>query len=197
MPYYIRILGKNNENIPLRALRVKGRPAVLRVAQGTEDSWKQLILSHKSGQEIALIEKNPVVDGQLGADELQEFIEEVGHYKPESSVTWLRGFLPTIKVIYAFQLLSGTDADDGWGRLHSLYGAVWNHTGGILQTDGEGFSNEDGFTVLWQFADTARGQWRMGSMQNGQWVNFEMDLGNERQREAFKRGELPPGVKIV
>jgi|SRR5215470_13618492 len=135
MPYYIRILGKNNESILPQDLRPKAHPAVLRVAQGTEDQWEQLILTHQSGQEIALIEKHPVVEGQLGAEELQEFIEEVGHYKPESSVTWLRGFLPTVKVIYAFQLLSGTDADDGWTPLHSLYGAVWSHTGGILQAD--------------------------------------------------------------
>jgi len=43
----------------------------------------------QSGQEIAIIEKNPVVEGQLGADELQEFMEEVADCKPESAARWL------------------------------------------------------------------------------------------------------------
>jgi hypothetical protein len=197
MGYYIRVLGKNPDNISLLDLRVKLHPAILAVAQGTEDGWEQVILTHDAGQEIALVEKNLVVDGQLGADELNEFIEEVAHYKPESAVTWLREFLPTVKVIYAFQVFSGTDVDDGWTPLHRLYSAVWNHAGGILQADGEGFSDEAGFTILWQFADTARGVWNMGTLQRGQWVHFEMDLGNELQREAFKRGEVPQGAKIV
>jgi hypothetical protein len=197
MGYYIRILGKNSDNISLQNLRDEVLPATLTVAQGPDDEWEQAILAHESGQEIALIEKNPVVDGQLGADELQEFIEEVAHYKPESAAKWLRQFLPTVEVIYAFQLLSGTDVNDGWTLLHRLYAAVWNQTGGILQADGEGFSDEDGFTILWQFADTVTGAWNMGSLQGAQWVHFEMDLGNKAQREAFTRGEIPPGVKIV
>jgi hypothetical protein len=52
------------------------------------------------------------------------------------------------------QLLSGTDVDDGWTPLHRVHSAVWNHVGGIFQADGEGFSDEDGFTILWQFAET-------------------------------------------
>jgi len=167
------------------------------VSQGTEDDWREVILSHASGQEIAVIEKNLVVDGQVGADELQEFIDEVGHLQPESAVVWLRQYLATVKVIYAFQLLSGTDVDDGWTPLHRLYSALRSHAEGISQADGEGFSDEEGFTILWQFADTATGLWNMATLQHGHWVHFEMDLGNEQQRDAFKRGEIPTGVKVL
>jgi hypothetical protein len=197
MGYYIRVLGKNPANLSPQALRDRALPAVLKVSEGTDDEWEELILTHESGQEIAVIEKNPVVDGQLGADELQEFIDEVGHYKPESAATWLRQFLPSVKVIYAFQPLRGTDVNDGWTPLHRVYSAVWKHAGGILQADGEGFSDEDGFTILWQFAETVTGLWNVGIWQDGQWVHFEMDLGNQRQRDAFKRGELPNEVKIL
>src|SRR5437764_486402 len=124
MGYYIRILGKNLDDISLKSLQDEAHPAILKPLQGTQESWQQIVLTHDSGQEIALIEKNPVVDGQLGAEELREFIEEVGYHKPQSAATWLREFLPTVKVIYAFQILSGTDVNDGWSHLHRSSPAV-------------------------------------------------------------------------
>lgn len=197
MGYYIRILGKKLDNIPVDKLRDATQPAVLHISEADGDAWTQLTLSHKSGQEIATIEKNPVVEGQLGADELREFIDEVSHYKPQSAATWLREYLPNVKVIYAFQLLSGTDVNDGWTPLHRLYNTVWNHAGGILQADGEGFCDEDGFTILWQFSERASGEWNMGVLQNGRWVHFQMDLGNEHHRAAFLNGQVPKGSKVV
>ena len=56
-----------------------------------------------------------------------------------------------MKVIYAFQLLSGTEVNDGWDGVHFLRGRIWRELGGILQADLEGFSNEDGYHILWQF----------------------------------------------
>lgn len=123
---------------------------------------EHLTLRHKSGQEIAVIERNPVSEGELGADELQEFLDEVPHHKPDSAAAWLQKYLPTVKVIYAFQLLGGTDVDDGWTPLHRLYQAIWSHAGGILQADGEGFSNEEGYTILWQFAESVTGPVELG-----------------------------------
>jgi hypothetical protein len=196
MGYYIRVLGKNLDNISLDALRKVSQPAVLH-AEEDSDAWEQLVLSYKSGQEIALIEKNPVMAGQLGADELQEFIDEVSDHKPKSAAVWLQQFLPGVKVIYAFQLLNGTDVDDRWTPLHRVYNAVWEHAGGILQADGEGFSNEQGHTILWQFSETVKGKWKMGVLKDGRWVHFEMDLGNEQHRSAFLGGEVPHGAKVI
>jgi hypothetical protein len=196
MGYCIRVLGKKLDNIPLEELRQVSRPAVLHTEE-EGDAWEQLILAHKSGQEIAVIEKNPVLEGQLGADELQEFIDEIPAYKPESAATWLQQYLPGVKVIYSFQLLNGTDVEDGWTPLHRLYNAVWEHAGGILQADGEGFSDEDGYTILWQFSDRVTGQWNMGVLKDGRWIHFEMDLGSEQHRKAFLSGQLPDGSKVI
>ena len=196
MGYYIRVLGKKLDSIPLETLQKVSRPAFLQ-SEREGDAWEQLTLSHKSGQEIAVIEKNPVIQGQLGADELQEFIDEVSDYKPESAGIWLQQYLPSVKVIYAFQLLSGTDVEDGWTPLRRVYNAVWNHAGGILQSDGEGFSNEDGYTILWQFSDSVTGRWNMGVLKDDRWVHFEMDLGNEQHRKAFLSGQVPDGAKVI
>jgi hypothetical protein len=137
MGYYIRVLGRNLATIPVQELRKVALPAVVDVTEGSGESWEQLILKHESGQEIAAVERNPVVDGKLGAKELQEFLDELPHCRPDSAAAWLQNYLPTVKVIYAFQLLSGTDVDDGWTPFHRLYQAIWKHAGGILQADGE------------------------------------------------------------
>lgn len=93
MGYYIRVLGKNPDDVSLNLLRERARPAVLNVSEGGDANWEQLVMTHESGQEIAIVERNLVIKGQLGADELKEFIDEVAHLKPESAATWLRQFL--------------------------------------------------------------------------------------------------------
>jgi hypothetical protein len=196
--YYIRVLGTDSSNIGLDRLRAAAAPAVIDVESGIEDAWQRIVLKQSSGQEIAAIERNQIVEGELGAEELKEFIEEVQLHKPEAAAVWLRDYLPTVKIIYAFQLLSGTDINDGWAALHRVYSAVWRVAGGILQADGEGFSNEDGYTILWQFGKNASGTWSVGLLEDsGQWIHFEIDLGNPDHREAFLRGQKPDGVKLL
>ena len=196
MGYYIRVLGTNPVNIPVEQLRDLARPALVEADESTGDVWGQIVLKHEAGPEIAVIERNIVVDGDLGAEELQEFLEEVPLHRPRSAAAWLQTFLPTVKVIYAFQLLGGTDVGDGWTPLHSVYDAVWKLAGGILQADGEGFSNEQGYTILWQFGETAKGPWNVGVLVDDCWVHFEMDLGDEQHRKAFRQGQIPVGVKV-
>lgn len=196
MGYYIRVLGKDPTIIPLDELRTAATPAVIELIQGEAEAWQQLLLRHDTGEEIAVIERNPVEEGELGAEELKEFIEEVSSYKPPSAVAWLKDYFPTVKVIYAFQLLNGTDVNDGWAPMHRVYNAIWNAAGGILQADGEGFSNEDGYTILWQFSEKASGAWNVGVLiDGGHWAHFEIELGNARHREAFLRGEVPAGAR--
>ncbi len=196
MGYYIRVLGQKTDPVPIQKLRNAVQPGVLHL-EGEENEWQQLTLSHPTGREIAVIEKNPVIEGQLGAEELREFIEEVRNCKPNSAATWLQQYLSTVKVIYAFQVLGGAAIEDGWSLLQRSYQAVWNHVGGILQSDGEGFSDEAGFTILWQFGEDVTGTWNMGVISDGRFLHFEMDLANEQHRNAFWNGEVPKGVKLV
>jgi hypothetical protein len=197
MPYYIRVLGTSLANIPLERLRDSASPAMIEVGDSTGETWEQLVLRHKSGPEIAIVEKNPVAEREPGADELKDFLDEVVSCEPYSAALWLKNYLPTVKVIYSFQLLSGTDVADGWTLLHSVHNTVWNFAGGILQADGEGFSNEDGYTILWQFAETAKGVWKVAVLADGGWTRSEIDLGNQQHREAFKHGKVPAGARLL
>jgi hypothetical protein len=197
MGYRIRVLGTRHVPIPPSELRELARPALVETDDDVDENWEAFKLIHTDGTPIAFIEKNPVVPGELGSEELKEFIEEVSYYKPESAVKWLEAFLPSVKVIYSFQLLFGTDVQDGFEIMHRVYDSVWRHAG-ILQADQEGFTNEKGRTILWEFNDHVTGLWDMGVLGlNNEWIDFEMDLGNEEHRQSFWRGEVPVGAKLL
>ncbi|HET9363685.1 MAG TPA: hypothetical protein VFP71_01735 [Candidatus Angelobacter sp.] len=201
MGYRIRVLGIKAEQPDLdylqNRLRESKSNAILQIEAGEDSNWEQLVLSHPNGPEIALIEYNPVVEGELGQEELQEFIEEVSEYKPITAAHWLEEYLPKVKVIYAFQLLSGTEVEGGWEAVHALQSAIWTKIDGILQADSEGFSNEDGYYILWQFSEGVKGKWKMAVLQGEKWIAFEMDLGNQAQREDFLKGKVPVGVRLI
>ena len=193
MAYYIRLLTPSDEVLPLDELQDAVDPDVtLSLEGGDSDSWDQLLLSLEDGTDVTVIERNPVADDEsLGAGEIVEFLEEIATCKPESSVRWLSNYLPTVKAIYAFQLLGGTDTDDGREAFDMLQSELWSSLGGIFQADAEGFSNEDGYHILWQFSDSVSGPWQMGLLKDGEWVHFGMELGDRKQREAFQNGEIP------
>jgi hypothetical protein len=105
-------------------------------------------------------------------------------------------YLPTVQVIYAFQILFHTNRDDDWGVVHTVQGSIWNTLGGIMQADGEGFTNREGYHILWQFSDEVTGLWNMAVLtQSGKWRTFQMDLGNLEHRKAFLESQVPTGVK--
>jgi hypothetical protein len=199
--YYIRVLGLKAEQPSLGLLRQKlkavGIQSTLKLEAGTEEEWQQVVVAHPAGTEIAIVEYNPVVEGELGHDELMEFIAEVQHYRPDTASRWLKNYLSAIKAIYALQLLSGTDEDDGWRAVHEIQSSIWNYSGGILQSDGEGFTNEDGHCILWQFSDGASGTWNMAVLNGTNWTAFEMNLGDPLQRREFQEGKIPATARLL
>jgi hypothetical protein len=199
MGHYVRVLSTSAECIPLSilegALHEEGREATLTLEAGTSDDWQQLLLKHSDGREIASIERNPVAgDNSLGSEELEEFAEEIQNYKPASAVDWLGAYFPSVQCIYAFQVLSGTSHKDGWEILGTVKTNIWSSTPAIMQADMEGFSNEDGYHILWQFDDSVDGEWWMGILEDERWTHFQMDLGNDKHRQAFLSGRVPKGV---
>jgi hypothetical protein len=193
--YYIRVLSTSDRAIAFSSLAGSVPSARLTVEAGAGDGWDQLLLTHANGREIAVIERNAVHEGSLGAEELEEFVSELSDAKPTSGSNWLCEYLPRVKVIYALQILGGSDEPDGWELIGAIKSKLWNEGGGILQADGEGFSNEDGYHVVWQFSDRAAGPWWMGLLKDGRWVHFQMELSNPVQRAAFLRGDVPDGVE--
>src|SRR5438046_907842 len=98
MGYYIRVLGTKDARISLAQLQERASPALLEVDQGSDELWERLVLKHEAGPEIAVIERNPITD-ELGAEELNEFLEEVPLHQPASAAVWLQNYLPGVQVI--------------------------------------------------------------------------------------------------
>ncbi|MFM9985804.1 MAG: hypothetical protein ACKVOK_11260 [Flavobacteriales bacterium] len=201
MGYYIRVLGTSNPNIHIdeleRALSRSGLTAKFEIdPTETKDNWTTVEVSNFAGNCLIQIERNHVVDGALGKEELEEFREDIKYYKPNSAVKWLLNYFNNVKVVYAFQILHETKSEDDWKIIDSVRARILANTGGITQADSEGFSNESGFHILWQFSDDVEGEYDM-AVKNffGNWTNFRMDLGDLKQREEFWKGKVPRGAK--
>jgi hypothetical protein len=198
VPYYTRVLSKDNEFPSFEELaeltRSEHPEFKLAIEEGAEEAWETLLLSGNDEVEVALIERNPVSDGSVGQDEIADFIEDFHDCKPESGVVWLEQYLAEVKTIYAFQHLQGAETIEGGNALHALRSALWERGDAIIQADGEGFTNEDGFHIVWQFSDSVSGPWNMGVLQDATWHHFKMDLGDPEHRAAFLSGEVPPDL---
>lgn len=200
MGHYIRILTLS-ETVPsiarIRAALSSDAPlGQLQLEAGPDEKWTQISVVHESGEVVADIERNSSSDGDLVAEEIEEFLEEIEDCEPASAAAWLAEYLPNVKTIYAFQLLGGTEADQGWEILGTVKNSIHEQVGGIIQSDHEGFSDEQGFQILWQFSDSVRGPWWMAVLQDGNWIRFQMDLGNRKHRKAFLAGKVPDGVTL-
>lgn len=201
MPYYVRVLTTSAACVPLSdlqsAIEKENLRAILSAEDETDEDWTQLTLQHTDGPNIALIERNLVAEESLAAEELAEFADEVAACKPANAARWLLDYFPRVKCIYAFQLLSGTDYQNGWDILDVVKTHIWCAAPAIVQADNEGFSNEQGYHILWQFYDSVDGTWWMAVLKDGQWIPFQMDLGDRKQRKSFFQGRIPKGAKFT
>lgn len=205
MSYYIRVLGRTDPDIHpdhlKDALARQGLEARLDVdgdvdgdGEGDDDDvmWKVINVENIDGQALLQIERNPVEEGRLGLAELTEFRALIREHQPQTAMEWLQRFFDDVRVIYAFQVLNMAAADNNFEIVSAIRTAIWDRTGGILQNDNEGFTNEDGFHILWQFDDDATGDKYCAVLDgNGSWLTFRMDLGDPFQRMAFLGGEVP------
>jgi len=203
MGYYIRILGINDPDIHLdeliKAVEGEGLVGNFNIAQNeSPDSWSIIQVANASGEVMTQIERNPVIDGELGKEELEEFRESIQEFKPKSAVKWLNEYFDKVKVIYAFQLLNNAFNANNYPILAAVKEKIWNRTGGIFQADGEGFSNDDGYHILWQFSDKVTGNWHCAILNDSnEWERFRMDLGDKQQRREFLAGQAPTAATRV
>jgi hypothetical protein len=162
--HYIRVLSPNPVRVPMsrlmEALEELGAPVALS-GDSDETNWRQLILAHPEGKDIAVVECDLVEKGSLAEEEIGELLDDVAEAKPASAAAWLKSYLSKVKSIYAIQVVAGADEGEGWDVVDAVRHALMTHAGGIIQSDNEGFSNEEGYHILWQFPDDTTGTWWM------------------------------------
>ena len=197
MAYYLRILGLEDVDIHLdeltAALRVAGLAASFELGEACEPrKWSMLVVRARNGAILSQVERNSVVPGGLAQGELDEFRELIRDHQPLSAVNWLDGYFERIKVIYAFRIMDAALLEDNFEVISALKTAIWARTGGLLQNDEEGFSNDEGYHILWQFPDEVTGDKYCAVLdEKGVWQRFRMDIGDSFQRMAFWAGEVP------
>ena len=201
MPYFTRVLSKDDAFPTIDELREVLRAAHpgfrLALESGDEEDWDSLLLATDDEVEVAVLERLPVYDGSTGQDEIADMLEDLDGCRPESGVAWLEEFLGEVKTVYSLQHLHGAELVDGGNALHALRSALWERGDAILQADNEGFTNEEGFHIVWQFSDSISGPWNMGVYKEDIWYHFKMDLGDPDHRAAFLAGEVPEDLSAV
>ena len=199
MAYFIRVLGKDAHAVPLDVLRgalaASELPFSLRVLEGDERAWLAVELCSRNRREVARIRRIPLPEPPSAAPELRVLLETLVDERPESAAAWLSTYLCGVRVIYELEVLPEIDEASGWSALHVVQGAIWEWAGGVLHSDGEGFTNENGYFILWRFQDDAHGPGNMAVLVDDDWVEFEMDLGDPEQRTAFLEGRVPEGAQ--
>lgn len=196
MDFCTRVLTKR-EDAPefeeLAAVVRDGHPYCrLRIESEGEDGWESLLLAGEDEAEIAVIERLPVSYGSSGEDEISDLLEDARGARPESALHWIEEYLDEVRTVYVFHPFYGADTEEGSAAIHALRNFLWERGEAILQADHEGFTNEEGHHILWQFADTVSGAWSVAVLEENTWASFTMDLGDPEQREHFLNGEIPP-----
>jgi hypothetical protein len=202
MSYYIRVLSPEKKPISADDLRkgmeALGRSDVTLVVDETEDEadWTAIVAYTKDGEPIGLLTRDARADAEsLAKEELEDFAEELVDALPKSGASWVRQYLKRVETIYAVQLMARAFEEDGAGVPGLMLEAIRAEVGGIIQADGEGFSNEDGAQIVWQYGDDIDGAWTAAVLgPNKTWLTFAMDRADPAHRAAFQEGRVPDGV---
>lgn len=203
MSYYLRILGTENPDIHLdeilTALDREELSGTVRILKNEKpDRWSRFELRNDDEELLATIVRDAVKGDGLGKEELDEFRETILEFQPASAAKWLNSFFDQVAVIYALQVTEAGLEEDNYPVVIATQECIWDKVKGILHADEEGFSNEDGYLILWQFADDIDGPWNCAVLDAaGEWQQFSMELGDKAQRKAFKEGIVPPGAKLL
>ncbi len=195
MPQILRVLSESDRLPPLEEMRrILPSGFEIVITEGNEQSWSRLVLRDSGGQEITVIERKLAAEGVA----IQTFAAQLEKAGPSRAVEWLKHYLAHVKAIYALEPKSGVEIQDGWLAVQMAQAYLWKKFGGILQADGEGFTNREGQHVLWQFEGPQTGELEAAVMEDsGQWLPFTMDMADPEQVEAFQRGEIPSHARGI
>jgi hypothetical protein len=171
--------------------------ARLRVSEGEEDTWERLDLVGNDDSFAVEIDRLVVRADQPegpGMKEVRYFLEEIEAARPASAVPWLRRYLQQVRTVYYLRLYGGHER---WSEpIYELRDYLDNFHRMITYCELEGWSNDMGEHITWEFADSANGVWWMGLLIDGKWNRFQMELEDKAHQESFKNGQVPRGVKV-
>jgi hypothetical protein len=170
------------------------------VRQGTELDWREIELSFATDQradDFATIYRH--VDPKSIAKYLEGWRESLAHAEPRRAASWLRQWLSGARTVYSFTP-HHRNMDKAMAALRVVIQSIRLATGGIAYAEGEGWSNDDGYLVTWEFdrEQGLAGNWRCAVLDaEERWVGFQIELGNPHHRKAFREGRVPDGLRAT
>jgi hypothetical protein len=120
----------------------------------------------------------------------------VGDVEPAVNVQWVMQYLARVKTIYRFRCQTGFSDTSDFELIQDILDSFRNDEPyGVLYAECEGWSNENGHHLTWEFSDRVTGSWWMALCEEDGWRYFQMDLGDRDHRRAFKAGKVPEGLE--
>jgi hypothetical protein len=207
MAYYILFLTTSDEREPFHELTNVvdhlGEAYSLCLIEGTDAEWVELSLTHRADDRaIGDLRCKPVRNGvpdDPGVAELASCLAEIEDCLPACNVPWLRRFLPQVRTVYVWSLYGSTSVNDGWAPVRQIIEFYTDCLDTAVYAEMEGWTNTVGDHITWEFTDRVRERgelWSFGLHLDQRWHHFQMDLGDREGEECFKRGVVPPGVKV-
>lgn len=196
MTYDIRLFSQSAHAVSVLQLQSALEDCRFEVVDGDDAVWTQLLVTSNYGDEICMIER---ASRRFMAKEIDSLRAELDESSPRSAALWTDAYLEKSRVLYGCRYLSFGFSSVFAPIPVSVVWAIQTIAGsGIVHAEGQGFSNEDGYQITWEFSDRARGLRQMAVLSDGgRWQPFEMDLSDDEQRASFRAGQRPLGVDLL
>jgi hypothetical protein len=170
------------------------------LTDGTPADWRQISVTDDDGNWAFDFERRTVAaNADEWAGDLDFFMGWLAVAKPTVNAQWVAQYLTRVQTFYLFRC-SLNALDSSLDLVNAIIDSlrhddenVGGHSG-LMYAEGEGWSNENGRHITWEFTDGATGLWWMAIRADDGWDGFQMELGDEGHRRAFKAGEVPAGV---
>jgi hypothetical protein len=200
VPYYMWFLTpeRKAESCPqlIEFVAELGEGQHAKLTEGSSRSWKQISVSHADGSWAFDLNRSVVAKSKPGAQEIEFFRAGLEDAEPTVNAEWVARYLPRVKTVYTFCCSLGFSDTPTFGLVQDLIESFREDgPGGILYAELEGWSNENGQHITWEFSGRVTGKWWMAIRRDAGWTYFQMELGNRKHRDAFKAGKVPTGVK--
>ncbi|MBU6452224.1 MAG: hypothetical protein KGS72_10625 [Cyanobacteria bacterium REEB67] len=183
--------------------------------------WSTLTLFLDDGEPVIEIEKYGFEEENFTAaiqDTVRLLLDDKKPVKPASAVKWLCQFMSKVKVLYEFRPMPAVKTEAGWELFNEVWTNMRDILRGIVHLEDEGFTNEQGAQITWEYPDADDVDASAGSDaalhgtiaqaagdamteeklkvavldQNGQdWIEYMINLANQEQRLLFMAGKAP------
>lgn len=196
MSEFARLITKSEKEINFGNIDevLHGTDMELEVEKDGDGNWRKIILKRNDFNQILSV----ITKAENLEEEKKLLIDGLKDSEPANAAEWVKEYIEEAKNIYKFEIMEGSEDQYGWYTLESVREAIWEEVEGILQNDGEGYRNEEGFFIVWQFEYEVEGPYEAAVMdKKGKWHCFEMELENEEHVLQFKNGKVPQGLEIL